>query len=302
MLGYWFMKKILGIIVVGLLLSANAYAAKFSAKVGDIVQNEVSFGKNDKFPLPPGKFTVAVIKKNKEFRDVMLHQIDEKSGTLRWAISIYATGRTKWEWWNPSKFCKRSDVYFIKKKLANKKFACWMVNHSRSDIGAEKGFWKLVRDYEISNNIVTPDIFVYSRYAYAKSSKLYGISYYYNPELDGVPKPKQLDWETNEFHVQRVMRNPKHEAFLKKYISISANLVDRFNQLNKVKGGLTLNPEENFTQASINVEKAGTKKVKKSTDANKGDVVSQIKGLKELLDAGAITQDEFDKAKKKLLN
>ena len=41
---------------------------------------------------------------------------------------------------------------------------------------------------------------------------------------------------------------------------------------------------------------------KKSTDANKGDVVSQIKGLKELLDAGAITQDEFDKAKKKLLN
>ena len=75
-----------------------------------------------------------------------------------------------------------------------------------------------------------------------------------------------------------------------------------YNKLNKVKGTLTLNPEENFTQASINVEKAGTKKVKKSTDANKGDIVSQIKGLKELLDAGAITQDEFDKAKKKLLN
>jgi len=297
------MKKILGILFLGLLLSVDAYAApKFSAKVGDIVENEVSFGKRNKFPLPPGEFTVGVIKGTKEFRDVILHQIDEKSGTVRWAVSIYATGNTQWKWWNPSEFCKRSDVYFIKKKLANKKFACWMVNHSRSDIGAEKGFWKLVRDYEISNKIVSPDIYVYSQYAYAKGSKLYGISYYYNPELDGVPKPKQLDWETNEFHVQKVMRNPKHEAFLKKYISISANLVDRFNQLNKVKGGLTLNPEENFTQASINIEKAGTKKVKKSTDANKGDIVSQIKGLKELLDAGAITQDEFDTAKKKLLN
>jgi len=297
------MKKLLVIIVLGLLMSVNAHTApKFSAKVGDIVENEVSFGKRDKFPLPPGKFTVGVIKKTKEFTDVMLHQIDEKSGAVRWAVSLYATGNTQWESWNLSKFCKRTNIYFIKNKRSSKSFACWMVNHSRSDIGANKGFWKLVRDYEISNNIVSPDIFVYSQYVYSKGSKLYGMSYYYNPELDGVPKPENLEWATNEFHMQKVINYPKHEAFLKKYISVSANLVDRFNQLNKVKGKLTLNPEENFTQASINVEKVGTKKVKKSTDANKGDVVSQIKGLKELLDAGAITQDEFDKAKKKLLN
>ena len=89
------MKKLFGIIVLGLLMSANAYAApKFSAKVGDIVENEVSFGKRDKFPLPPGEFTVGVIKGSEEFRDVMLYQIDEKSGTVRWAISIFATGNT----------------------------------------------------------------------------------------------------------------------------------------------------------------------------------------------------------------
>jgi len=296
------MKKILGIVVLGLLMSANVYAApKFSAKVGDIVENEVSFGKYDKFPLPPGEFTVSVIKRSKRFRDVMLHQIDEKTGTVRWEINIYATGRGE-GWWNAPDFCKRTNIYFIKKKIGNKKFACWMVNHTRTDIGANKGFWKEVRDYRLSNKLIVPNIMVYSHYEYAKNSKLYGVQYYYNPELDGVPKPKNLEWDTNEFNINKVMNYPKHEAFLKKYISISANLVDRFNQLNKVKGGLTLNPEENFTQASINVEKAGTKKVKKSTDANKGDIVSQIKGLKELLDAGAITQDEFDKAKKKLLN
>ena len=168
------MKKILGILVLGLLLSVNAYAApKFSAKVGDIVENEVSFGKRDKFPLPPGKFTVTVIKKSKEFRDVMLVQIDEDTGVLRWSIKIMATGSTQWESWNPGKMCKRTNVYFIKKKLANKKFACWMVNHSRSDIAANKGFWKEVRDYEIANDIKTPDIFVYSKHNYAKGSRLY---------------------------------------------------------------------------------------------------------------------------------
>ena len=56
------------------------------------------------------------------------------------------------------------------------------------------------------------------------------------------------------------------------------------------------------TTTTSKITKKKPKKDKKSTDANKGDIVSQIKGLKELLDAGVITQDEFDKAKKKLLN
>ena len=51
----------------------------------------------------------------------------------------------------------------------------------------------------------------------------------------------------------------------------------------------------------LNLSKLDTKEVKIS-DENKGDLINQIKSLKELLDAGAITQDEFDKAKKKILN
>ena len=39
----------------------------------------------------------------------------------------------------------------------------------------------------------------------------------------------------------------------------------------------------------------------KGSDSSK-DITSQLKELKELLDAGALTQEEFEKAKKKLLN
>ena len=69
---------------------------------------------------------------------------------------------------------------------------------------------------------------------------------------------------------------------------------DRY-ELNKVKGGTTLNPEEHITQASINTEK------KVSSDSSE-DISSQLKSLKELLDSGAITQEEFNKGKKKILN
>ena len=110
------MKKLLGILVLGLLLSENAYAGEYNPyKVGDIVENEVVCGKGDKFPLPPGKFTVSVIHKKKEFYDMMLYQYDE-SGVVRWAVNVMGTGTTQWEYWNPPDCCKRTNVYFIKKK------------------------------------------------------------------------------------------------------------------------------------------------------------------------------------------
>ena len=261
------------------------------------MESEVIFGKKDKFPLPPGKFKVAVIHRKNEFKDIMLYQID-KNNTLIWAIQFYATGHTEWDWWNGPKWCERTNVYFIKKKKGNKKYACWMVNHSRSNIGANKGFWKKVRDYEIASNVNMPSILVYASWEYSKGSKVWGASYYYNPEQDGIPKPKNLEWDTNEFHIQKIKNNPKHEEFLNKFISISASFVDQFNKNFKVKGGLTLNPQENFSQATIKMEK---NEVKKSSD-NNTSIVEQIESLKELLDAGAITKEEFEKAKKKLLN
>ena len=51
-----------------------------------------------------------------------------------------------------------------------------------------------------------------------------------------------------------------------------------------------------------NTKKIITKKIKKSTNTDNGDIVIKIRELKELLDAGVITQDEFKKAKKKILN
>ena len=294
------MKKYLSLIIISLLLCTNVNA-KWKYNPGDIVEGDVVYGKKDFFKLPPGKFVVGLKAKEKEFKDIMLYQIDEKSGYVRWAIHFFATGNTQWEWWNPPKFCKRTNVYFIQKKIGNKRYACWMVNHSRSDIAANEGFWAKVREYEIANKLKTPDIFVYSQYEYSKGPKVWGAEYYYNPELDGVPKPKSLEWDTNEFHKQRVMNHPKHEEFLKKYISITAGFVDAFNTTRKIKSSsaLTLNASEYITNVSINTgDGASSKKEKTSTSS----LTQELKSLKELLDSGAITEEEFKKAKDKLLN
>ena len=294
------MRKYLFFIIFSLLFQTNAHT-KWNYQSGDIVQGEVVFSKKDTFKLPPGEFIVALNSREKEFKHLLVYQLDKKSGYVRWVINFYATGHTKWQWWNPGKFCDRTNVYFIKKSKGNKKFACWMVNHSRSDISANEGFWAKVRDYEIANGIKGPDIYVYSLYEYAKGPKLWGAAYYYNPELDGVPKPKNLEWETNEFHKQRVMDYPKHEEFLKKYISVSAEFVDAFNTTHKIKNSsaLSLNASDYISNASINTGgTASSKKDKTSTSS----LTEELKDLKELLDTGAITKEEFNKAKDQLLN
>lgn len=296
------MRKIISLIIFCLLIP-NIVFAKWKYNVGDIVQNEVVFGVRDKFKLPPGQFTIGIIASEKEFKDIMLYQIDKKSGYLRWAIHFYATGSTKWAYWNPPKFCERTNVYFIKKFKGNQNYACWMVNHTRSDIGANKGFWAKVRKYEIDQKIKTPDIFVYSHHEYSKGSKLWGSEYFYNPELDGVPKPISKEWDTSEFHKQRVMDYPKHEEFLKKYISVSAGFVDEFNKMKKIKetSKLSLNIKENFSQVSINVDNDLSQDSLKKSGNESNDIVKKLKELRELYDNGILTKEEFEKAKKKIL-
>ena len=294
------MKKYITLIIISLLLFTNANA-KWNYNPGDLVQDEVIFGKKDSFKLPPGEFIIAINSRQREFKDLMLYQIDKNSGVIRWSIHFFATGNTQWEWWNPPKFCERTNVYFIKKKIGNKKYACWMVNHSQADISDSKGFWAKVREYEIANKLKGPDIYVYSKYEYSKGPKVWGASYFYNPEFDGIPKPKNLEWELNEFHKQKVMDYPKHEEFLKKYISISASFVDAFNKTRKIKSSssLSLSVSDYMTKVSINTgESASSKKDKTS----KSSLTEQLKSLKELLDSGAITKEEFKKAKDKILN
>jgi len=290
--------KFLVIVVLSLLWCNISFAAKLNPyKKGDIVESELVFADKYKIPLPEGKFEIVVTNKKHGFDDMWLYQPDQ-NGVSRWEIQVYIS-EPAGTWWNTSKFCKRKDLYFNQSKLGNRKHHCWIVNHARSDISTSKGFWGKVRDWVIKEKIITSDIIVYSQHEYQTSNKrLIGMMYAYNPEVDGLPPPKNTTWDTSEFHMSRVHKFPEHEAFLKKFISISASLVKRFNELNNIKESISLNPSQYLTDASINTEE----KKNETTNNSSEDIVSQLKNLKALLDAGAITQEEFKKAKKKLLN
>jgi len=290
--------KFLGILVLSLLWCNISFAAKLNPyKKGDIVENELVFADRYKVPLPEGKFEIVVTHKKQGFHDIWIYQPDQ-NGNSRWEIHVYIS-KPAGTWWNASRLCKRKDVYFNQSKLGNKKHHCWIVNHSRTDISTSKGFWGKVRDWIIKEKIITSDIVVYSQHEYQTNNKrLIGMMYAYNPEVDGLPPPKYTTWNTSEFHVSKVHKFPEHEAFLKKFISVSASFVKRFNELNNIKESISLNPSQFLTGVSINTEKTDNN----TTNDSSEDLVSKLKRLKELYDNGVLTKEEFEKAKKKVLN
>ena len=90
------------------------------------------------------------------------------------------------------------------------------------------------------------------------------------------------------------MDYPKHEEFLKKYISVSADFIDKFNQTRKIKDSskASLGVKEYHSNVSINVG-SGTA----NSNNSEGSVVEQLKSLKDLLDSGVITKEEFETQK-----
>ena len=59
---------------------------------------------------------------------------------------------------------------------------------------------------------------------------------------------------------------------------------------------------DNNASSSTNTPKKVEKKETKKDSANDKDIVKKLKDLKELLDTGVLSEEEFTKAKKKLLN
>jgi hypothetical protein len=150
--------------------------------------------------------------------------------------------------------------------------------------------WIHENSIELPKIMLSSDHIFFSRLA---SSKFYGYSHSINPKFFEGPKTKFITEDTSEYHSFNIDKYPIHEKFMNNFMS-SQSLIH-------------VSLEENIgikDYQKLELSKYINKKTetKKSIGTDKGDIVSQIKDLKELLDTGAITQDEFVKAKKKILN
>jgi hypothetical protein len=143
------------------------------------------------------------------------------------------------------------------------------------------------------NNVSLPKVALYSEHSYfsrLKLGKWFYVVFIADPKIFNAPDNKFIEENMSEYHKHNIDNYPEHKKIMEKWISISAqrhiDFENSIGVLNKHKLSLIkLSPS--------------TKTINENSS---NDIVNQIKKLNELYKAGVINIDEFEKAKKKLLN
>ena len=149
-------------------------------------------------------------------------------------------------------------------------------------------------NYWIKKRSLTyPKIMLESQHSYF--SRLTGgtwhqVRRYINPKLLNAPKSKFFSEESSEYHKINISGYPEHEKTMKKWISIAAKRHLQFEKAVKAK-----------ERHLLNLSKLVSSGASLSNNQSE-DTVEQLKKLNDLYKSGVLTKDEFEKAKKKILN
>lgn len=139
---------------------------------------------------------------------------------------------------------------------------------------------KIKKKYEISPIYLNSRHYFYSR---STIQKWFGIEYFVSPEVLNGPPSKPGD-KQSEYHIFNIKNYPSHLKTMNKWLKISKT---RHIQLEKF-----VNAKDDF-RLDLNL-------TDKNEDIN-NNFVNELEKINKLFKSGALTKDEFVKAKKKLL-
>ena len=310
------MKKLLSVLVLSLLWFNTSFADYF--KIGQEIENEFRFTKKISFPLEPGIWTVVrksgwfygpirvrligiALMDNDKIVSIREFQEGVLSGSYQSELNT-----ALYEYFYLDKYdgCyERTEYTLVKLYTKGSSTNCLTVAHMdmkktiytpddpRTSINTIS-----YRKFLKENNIKLPDIMLDSWHAYFSrtvSSNLYTVAYFDNPLYFNGPKHKFSTEDTSEYHPSNINKHPKFKKYMDEFIKISAA---RHMEFEKIVSAKT---HHKLDFSSIGID--NKKKTKVKTLKN-NDMIKQLNDLKKLLDEGVITQDEFTKAKKKILN
>ena len=195
---------------------------------------------------------------------------------------------------------EKSEYYYVNLWRSGGAFNCLRVRHvdlnkeiynpdyRPDEIGFQEMYStarmrKLIKNknLEIPKILVSEQHFFYSQLTGGRAQYLYIDR---NPEFFEVGKTLKADEVNSEYHKDNLSNFPKKEKFVNEVINKSKLYHKNFEKILKVRQEQKLNLE-------ANIEKITSEK----------SLVDQLEKLNELLKSGAITNDEYNLAKKKLL-
>ena len=311
-------KDFLKLILIYLLFINISYANSFKwnkiYQGGDYKLNRVSFN------LPEGEWLLLSVN-DFDIKGISLREIiyvKEKDNLLTdiYEISVlnsYGNFISSIDSWIQEVFFSRNqhdgcfekdEYYLVRVKRRSASLNCFVVYHNdtnkeiwhpdKNPNGIIKSFnnsW--VRKWVSDKKIVIPKTMITSgHFFYDKRVGMHVVleGHSINPEFYGAKKTKFHLEEQSEYHKFNIDKHPEAKNYMESFIKQAILNHKQFENYANSKDDFKLDLSEFdvYTQKKINVKSS--------------KLVNQLNDLKKLFDEGVLTQEEFTKAKKKLLN
>ena len=322
------MSKILTIIIISVFLiipNQNSEAKNTKLVKGNFYEGKIKW-KEIKLDLPDGKWEY--IRKNSWWfggfgfscKSFILSE-----GRIFKSLMSMCEMRTggKYVGWlaqDLNKYYKRGDYdscvlrpeyYYANLYIKGSSSNCLRIRHfdhdkemnRPDDPQAAGGIRPVLRKWFKENNIVEPTILLAATHEYfapVVGDSGPGVYFLINPEAYGGPKNKYFTEETSEYHRSNIDKHPEFKKFIDEWTSLSAKRHQQFEIDWKARNYHKLNLSDVIIKDS-DMTLLNSEKEMNSISSN-DQIIKKIKDLKDLYDAGVLNKEEFEKAKKRLLN
>ena len=294
-----------------LFFSAEVNAKRY--KVNDVIENQFVINKKFQLNLPEGKWTVVRSHGDNYYglasKIYLLVRLENNLAVESIEIAEMKTAgvfeslvnQAIYEALFKNKYdgCYERPEYFVVKVYKKgSTHNCLVIDHSdvHKDFftpddrqASNAGVKKWIRD----NNIQLPRVGLSSFHAYFSrlaAGKWYLLSYGIDPKILNGPKNNFISEETSEYHKNNISNYPDHQKTMQKWVSISAQRHIEFENLIKV-----------IEKHKLDLSNLSPSKSQLSKNSS-NEIIDQINKLNDLYKNGILTKDEFEKAKKKILN
>ena len=282
-------------------------------KVNDVIENQFVMNKKFQLNLPEGKWTVVRSQGSNYYglasKIYLLVRLENNLAVEYIEIAEMKTAgvfeslvnQAIYEALFKNKYdgCYERPEYFVVKVYKKgSTHNCLVIDHSdvhkdffTPDDGeaSDAGVKKWIRD----NNIQLPRVGLSSFHAYFSrlaAGKWYLLSYGIDPKILNGPKNNFISEEASEYHKNNISNYPDHQKTMQKWVLISAQRHIEFENLIKV-----------MERHKLDLSNLSPSKSQLSKNSS-NEIIDQINKLNDLYKNGILTKDEFEKAKKKILN
>ena len=193
---------------------------------------------------------------------------------------------------------ERSEYYLVEVFKKGSSHNCLIIRHletikelTNPDDPQLRGVGAQYNKYIRENNIIIPEITLASEHSFfsrTTGGNWYRIIHSINPKILNSPDINSFTEESSEYHRSNISKYPEHKKIMDKWVSISSKNHKRLEKIFKAKKHHLLNLDKYIKENDI--------------EDTKNNIVEDLKKLNELYKSGAITKEEFKKAKKKILN